>query len=139
MTIDATKIELLMAEQGLSQIELGKRCEISRQSISSIIRRGRAEPKTIGKLANGLGVTVMEIILQNESQVQKTFETEVASLANKVKVEGAFNKQVFFETVAAILSRKYGIKISLKATEGSEDESVVFVAKQQPDTQQDSA
>ena len=40
MTIDTAKVEILMAEQGLNQKELGERCGMPRQNISSIIRRG---------------------------------------------------------------------------------------------------
>ena len=49
MTIDTAKVEILMAEQGLNQKELGERCGMPRQNISSIIRRGKAEPRTVGK------------------------------------------------------------------------------------------
>lgn len=62
MTINATKINLIKAEQGLTNAEISKRCGISRQSISTIIRRGTCEPKTAGKLAAGLGVCVSDII-----------------------------------------------------------------------------
>lgn len=62
MRIDAEKVEILMAEQGLSQKELGERCGMKRQNIGSVIRRGKAEPKTIGRLAAGLGVPVAELV-----------------------------------------------------------------------------
>jgi len=64
MLVDVRKIEILMAQQGLNQKELGERCGILRQSISSILRRGRTQPKTIGKLALGLGVNVEELIVE---------------------------------------------------------------------------
>ena len=50
-----------MAEKGMSKIDLAKSCEISRQNISTILRRGTCEPKTAGKLASGLGLTVKDI------------------------------------------------------------------------------
>lgn len=62
MYISTTKINLIRAEQGLTATELAKRSGISRQNISTIIRRGTCEPKTAGKLAAGLGVPVAEII-----------------------------------------------------------------------------
>ena len=37
---------------------------MSRQNISTIIRRGTCEPRTAGKLAAGLGVSVLEIIAE---------------------------------------------------------------------------
>lgn len=62
MMINATRIEILMAEQGLNQRELGERCGLSRQNVGSILSRGSAQPKTVGKLAAGLGVSVKELI-----------------------------------------------------------------------------
>ena len=62
MTINTTRIETMLAERGLTKAAYAKRCGISRQSISTIVRRGTCEPKTAGKLAAGLGVPVAEII-----------------------------------------------------------------------------
>ena len=62
MTINARRIEAIMAETGLTKKALSERCGISAQNVSTVIRRGTCEPKTAGKLARGLGVTVAEII-----------------------------------------------------------------------------
>lgn len=62
MTINTTRIELTLAEKGWTRAELATRCGISRQNVSTILRRGTAEPKTIGKLAAGLGVDPAEIL-----------------------------------------------------------------------------
>lgn len=62
MNISATKIETILAERGITKAALADRAGISRQNISTIIRRGTAEPKTVGKLAAGLGVSVAELI-----------------------------------------------------------------------------
>lgn len=62
MIINATKIEMLLAEQGLTKAALAEKCGMSRQNISTVVRRGTCEPKTAGKLAMGLGVTIAEII-----------------------------------------------------------------------------
>lgn len=61
MRIDTSKIELLIARQGITKATLSKKCGISRQSISTIIRRGTCEPKTAGKIAAGLGIPVEHI------------------------------------------------------------------------------
>lgn len=66
MRINATKIELLMAEQGLTKVALSEKSGITRQNISTIVRRGTCEPRTAGKLANGLGVDLEEIIMKGE-------------------------------------------------------------------------
>lgn len=62
MNINAIKIETRLAELGITKAELAKRCGMSRQNISTIVRRGTCEPKTAGKLAVGLGVPVTDII-----------------------------------------------------------------------------
>mgnify|MGYP004693249631 FL=1 len=64
MYIDSFSIESLLAEQGLTRKKFAERCGISRQSISTIIRRGTCEPRTAGKLAAGLGVQVNEIAVR---------------------------------------------------------------------------
>ena len=62
MTINAMRIETLLAERGMTKAGLAENCGISRQNVSTIIRRGTCEPKTAGKLAAGLGVPVTDII-----------------------------------------------------------------------------
>jgi len=62
MTINTTKIETLLAKRGMTKAALAQKCGISRQNISTIIRRGTCEPKTAGKIAVGLGVQVEEIL-----------------------------------------------------------------------------
>lgn len=62
MTINTTRIETMLAERGRTKAALAASCGISRQNVSTIIRRGTCEPKTAGKLAAGLGVPVAEII-----------------------------------------------------------------------------
>ena len=62
MTISAIKIETMLAERGMTRTALAGACGISRQNISTIIRRGTCEPKTAGKLAAGLGVPVTDIL-----------------------------------------------------------------------------
>lgn len=62
MTINTRLVETMFAEQGLTQSELAARSGFSRQNLSTILRRGTAAPKTVGKLARGLGVPVADII-----------------------------------------------------------------------------
>lgn len=62
MTINAQRIETMLAERGLTKAAYAANCGISRQNVSTIIRRGTCEPKTAGKLAAGLGVPVADII-----------------------------------------------------------------------------
>ena len=62
MYISSVKIETLLAKNDMTKAALAKKCGISRQNISTIIRRGTCEPKTAGKIAAGLGVQVEEIL-----------------------------------------------------------------------------
>ncbi len=62
MNINTIKLETMLAERGLTKSALAQSCGISRQNVSTIIRRGTCEPKTAGKLAAGLGVPVSDII-----------------------------------------------------------------------------
>ena len=62
MTINAIKIETLLAEQGMTKTMLAEKCGISRQNISTIVRRGTCEPRTAGKLAVGLGISIEDIM-----------------------------------------------------------------------------
>ena len=66
MTISATKINLLKAEQRLTNSALAERSGISRQNISTILLRGTCNPITAGKLARGLGVSVADIIKEGD-------------------------------------------------------------------------
>lgn len=62
MKISAVKIEMLIAERNMTKAALSGCCGISRQNISTIIRRGTCEPKTAGKLAAGLRVPLADIL-----------------------------------------------------------------------------
>ena len=62
MVISILKIEARLAELGMTKSALAERCGVSRQNISTIVRRGTCEPRTAGKLAKGLGVELVEIL-----------------------------------------------------------------------------
>lgn len=62
MKINSTKIEMLLAKKDMTKAALADRSGLSRQIISTVVRRGTCEPRTAGKLAAGLGVNVMDII-----------------------------------------------------------------------------
>lgn len=64
MVINSVKIEMLLAEQGMTKKALSEVCGISAQNISTIVRRGTCEPRTAGKLAMGLGVTIEDISMK---------------------------------------------------------------------------
>lgn len=62
MKIDARRVEALIAERELTKNDLAALCGIASQNITKVIRRGSCEPRTVGKLARGLGVEISEIL-----------------------------------------------------------------------------
>lgn len=66
MLVNITRLESLLAAQGMNKSELSRRSGVSRQSISAILKRGNCQPVTAGKLARGLGVPLDEIVLHME-------------------------------------------------------------------------
>ena len=62
MTIKTNCVEIRMGELGLTRKALAERCGIKPQNLSTIIKRGTAGPKTVLRLAAGLGVNPEDII-----------------------------------------------------------------------------
>lgn len=62
MRLDVMKIMRMLAELGMTKSELAQKSGVSRQQISTIVGRGSCSPKTAGKLAAGLGISVAEIM-----------------------------------------------------------------------------
>lgn len=62
MTINVRRIETILAERGLTRKELAESCGICAQNVSTVLKRGTCSPRTVGKLARGLEVTVADII-----------------------------------------------------------------------------
>ena len=67
MRISIANVETILAEQGLTKRTLAKISGLSPQLISVTLRRGSCEPRTVGKIATGLGVPVKDIIEQKEA------------------------------------------------------------------------
>ena len=65
MKLNTTKIALILADREMTRSALANLCGISRQNISTILTRGTCEPKTVGKLAKGLGIEPAEIIKED--------------------------------------------------------------------------
>ena len=61
MNINTMQLQIVMAEKRMSLTQLSERSGVAKQNISTIIRRGTCTPKTAGKLAAGLDVSVSEI------------------------------------------------------------------------------
>lgn len=64
MKINTRFIEIKLAELALTQSAYAEKCGIWQSQISRALQRGTAEPKTVGKLAAGLGVSVEEVLAE---------------------------------------------------------------------------
>jgi len=62
VTISTKRIETILADRRMTKTALADLCGVSRQSISTLLRRGTCEPRTAGKLAEGLGVPLNDIL-----------------------------------------------------------------------------
>lgn len=69
MFLNTTRIEILLAEQCRTKTQLGIICGIPGSRISTILKHGTCQPRTVGKLAKGLGVAVEEIIIFKNGRV----------------------------------------------------------------------
>lgn len=65
MKLNTTKIALILADREMTRAALAEQCGLSRQNISTILTRGTCEPKTMGKLAKGLGIDPAELIKED--------------------------------------------------------------------------
>lgn len=66
MEINAKKLEVLLARNGLNQVQLSESSGVSRQSICTTIKRGSCSPATAYKLAKALNIDVEEIIQKED-------------------------------------------------------------------------
>ena len=61
MKISSFVVETILASRGVSRKSLADSADISRQNVSTILRRGTCRPETAGKIARALGVPVEQI------------------------------------------------------------------------------
>lgn len=66
MRIDKQKLNVILAEKGLTIGEAAKKSGLSRGRYTLIINSESVRPKTAGKIAQGLGVHIEDIIDMEE-------------------------------------------------------------------------
>lgn len=66
MYIDVDKIELMIGQMGLTKVEIAERGGISPGHITKILKAGSCEPRTAGKLAKGLDVSLEDIVISRK-------------------------------------------------------------------------
>lgn len=62
MKLNVPKIHLIMANELLTQTEVAQYGGTLQPTVARALRVGRCTPKTAGKIAKGLGVSVEEIL-----------------------------------------------------------------------------
>ena len=62
MKISKNQIQFYMAGKRMTMTSLASASGMSRQQLSVIMAKGTCTPASAGKIADGLGVTVMDII-----------------------------------------------------------------------------
>lgn len=62
MKISKRQIQFYMAEKKMTMTALAGASGMSRQQLSVIMAKGTCTPVSAGKIADGLGVTVMDIV-----------------------------------------------------------------------------
>ena len=67
MNIIPMRIEIMLAKKRMTKATLAEKSGVSRQNISTIVRRGTYSPITAGKLAAALGVEVVDLTERKEN------------------------------------------------------------------------
>lgn len=62
MRINKLKFQFALGRAGLTQAELAEKIHMSRGNLSTIINGKSCQPKTMFKIADGLGVDVTELL-----------------------------------------------------------------------------
>ena len=62
MKLNAWKVRILLAEKEMNQSDLAIKCGVNRQQINDLLSRETCTLKTLGRIANALGVGVAEIV-----------------------------------------------------------------------------
>lgn len=62
MNLNVFAIKLLIAESELSFAKLAEKAGVDRSALYNTIRKGTCTPRTAGKIAHALGVSVADIV-----------------------------------------------------------------------------
>ena len=62
MKILKSKLFVIMATSGITQGDIAKKMGVSRSYISTVLARGTCSPKTAGRIAKALNVSVESIV-----------------------------------------------------------------------------
>lgn len=62
MKINSKAIVILLAQKGMTRSDMAKRASMSRQTASTLLKRGTCEPRTLGRIADALEVDVEQLM-----------------------------------------------------------------------------
>ena len=65
MKLNAKKIKLILAEQEMNQSDLAVKIGMNRQQVNDMLSRETCTLKSLGRIANALGVKPAEIIKED--------------------------------------------------------------------------
>lgn len=63
--IDVWKVKLIMAQKGMSRLDVAAWGDMTTNTVGNILNRGYAKTKSVHKLAKGLGCQVTDIVLED--------------------------------------------------------------------------
>lgn len=62
MKISRESVEVVMATKGMTYAQVAELSGMGRPDFSQVLKKGRCTPRTAGRIANALGVSVQTII-----------------------------------------------------------------------------
>ena len=65
MKLNVRKIKLILAEQEMNQSDLAAKIGVNRQQVNDLLSRETCTLKSLGRIANALGVKPAEIIKED--------------------------------------------------------------------------
>lgn len=76
MKVDTRKIRAVMAEKGMSQIELAKACGVTQQAISRMFQKGSCRAETVNAIAAALDGCPSDIADDGLTEQELVFSTK---------------------------------------------------------------
>lgn len=107
--LNSALIRQLAKEKGLTLKELSKRVDISQQAMNQLLKKGSASLGTICKLAQELGVSEQDLLLEVSPNQQGVINTGVLQSPHATQVIGAGDEPsivpLLNERIAALAQR----------------------------------
>ena len=66
MKINTTKIQIALIERNMTQKSLAEMCNIHRQNVNAILKRGTCAAPTLGKICKALDIPVKSVLPEED-------------------------------------------------------------------------